>query len=275
MSSPRPNKKQTPPTKPKSSRAVSALQRDLFLAALLDEDISGWSVHSHPPQLLAPSGKKYPLTWLGAGSFATAYEVDNHSVVVAEVHDVGGKPLDVSKTILAEILSEHPDAVHLPHVVYLGTTGVSELFGMPKYTVPIDAKKSPTAWRQAITLRNCSDRAQSDIDHKFVTHGYVARAKTVACAKRSRVLPATLTRDLEALSNYADKFGKSTLFEFPPQNLGTDEHGNLILLDVLFDIKVLRTVRKLEKAMKNRNNPGLSPLAGWFDHLLSPAVTPG
>jgi hypothetical protein len=247
--------------------------RDLFLATLVEEDIRGWAVRSKPKRLVTPSGTQYPLHLLGDGSFATAYEIGTRGIVVAEVHDVGGKPVDYSKTVLAELLDVNQDILHLPRVVYLGTTGVSELFGMPKYKVPLNKKKNPLAWAQADILQQCSDRAQSLINHKFATRGYQARAQTITCATKNRSIPRTLVHDLTLLSKHADQFGTGNLFEFPARNLGTDEHGNLILLDVLFDIKALRAAQRAAK--KNAARKNFSPLAAWFDSVVSPGVIPG
>jgi hypothetical protein len=71
----------------------------------------------------------------------------------------------------------------------------------------------------------------------------------VACAERSGVSPSTLDA-LRVLVDTASNYGSSFVFEFAARNLASDEAGNMVLLDPLYDQEKLRL--KWQRERKKR-----------------------
>lgn len=235
------------------------------LRTLEREPLDGW--HTVKTSLITPSGTSYRLKRLGKGAFSTAYEIEGSGVVISEVRDVMGTQIDFSKTILSEIVRDSPIR-HLPHIVYLGSADNATLFAMPKYKVPLRKEDSPTAWKQATVLDRCNHDGSSSVPpNQWHVRGHEIRDNVLECV-RSKI-PPDLLAALETLSDYANNYGPGYLFEFPKRNLGTDEKGDIILLDVIFDIESLRLSQHAK-----RRNPS-EALFGWFDEILARANPAG
>jgi hypothetical protein len=64
-----------------------------------------------------------------------------------------------------------------------------------------------------------------------------------ACAEAAGVRPLVLEA-LRILIDTAANYGSDYVFEFSPRNLATDDAGNLVLLDVLYDRERLAQMRR-------------------------------
>ena len=227
-----------------------------FFSYVAEESQDGWVV-SLPSDdgkglLLTPSGAKYQLVEIGSGTFVTAYEIVENGFVLIEVHDVDGRQMDYTKTLLSQILQEGHQSPYLPQIVYAGDTSNSQLFMMPKYKVPLTkSKKTAEAYRLSEVLRNCAEEATNRVfqQNKSLKRGWEkkVREETLSCLL-SQDLPHALTDALHVISEYADLYSQHALFEFPERNLGTDSAGNLILLDVLFDNDAAWAVQDLGRS---------------------------
>ena len=225
---------------------------------------------------------------LGSGSFATAYVTTEATPPVVYVFT----PEDVfDKELLAMARDAEPQNPHLPQVEKVGETRDQFIYAMPLYRSPLRKGNSPAGWKDYTVLKKCRDEAWEDVRKKGtryeefteeippslrglfadgrtkrtrrvpippdMTHrGYEVNEATVACAERSGVSPSTLDA-LRILVDTASNYGSSFVFEFSPRNLATDEAGNFILLDPLFDREKLqakrqRERRKLEQKFRGR-----------------------
>lgn len=244
------------------------------LARLANEPQDGWSVVNEKGarRLRTPTKGKYTLCKIGEGAFVTAYSIVEHpDVVVAQVHDIDGKQLDYSKTLLTEILRNGIANPHLPHVFYCGDTKNSQLFAMPKYRVPL-TRRQATAFAIGEILRGCRETGIDKIrDRKgsfdLTKRGDKARRETIACARANGGVPAGVLEALQTISDFADLWTRNNVFEFQNRNLGTDSAGNLILLDVLFDIEAHD---KLHGRQNRSPQDSQSPWVMWFENLIAP-----
>jgi len=246
----------------------------VVLAQLANELQDGWSISATKGtrQLRTPSKNKYTLHKIGEGAFVTAYSLIEHpEIVIAQVHNIDGRQLDYSKTLLTEILRKGIQNAHLPHVFYCGDTPKSQLFAMPKYRVPL-TKRVAKAFAIGEILRACRETGIDKIrnargDFDLAKRGDKARRATIACARANGGVPEAVLEALQTISDFADLWTRNNIFEFQNRNLGTDSEGNLILLDVLFDIEAHDTLH----GRKNRSpSDSQSPWVMWFEHLLSP-----
>jgi hypothetical protein len=188
---------------------------------------------------------------LGAGAFATAYVTTEASPPVVYVFT----PDDVyDKELLAMARDAEPQNPHLPKVEKVGETRDQFIYAMPLYRAPLRKGDSPAGWKDYLVLKKCHEeswedarrtaRTRSGVMTPDMTHrGYEINEATVACAERSGVGASTLDA-LRVLVDTASNYGSSFVFEFTPRNLASNESGNMVLLDPLFDQEKLRAKRK-------------------------------
>jgi len=191
---------------------------------------------------------------LGAGAFATAYVTTDMTPPVVYVFT----PDDVyDKELLGMAWGVEPQNPHLPKVERVGETRDQFIYAMPLYRAPLRKGDSPEGWRDYLVLKKCHEeswedarrtaRTRSGVMLPDMTHrGYEINEATVACAERSGVGASTLDA-LRVLVDAASNYGSSFVFEFTPRNLASDEAGNMVLLDPLFDQERLRLKRQRER----------------------------
>jgi hypothetical protein len=218
---------------------------------------------------------------LGAGAFATAYVTTEATPPVVYVFT----PDDVyDKELLAMARDAEPQNPHLPQVEKVGETRDQFIYAMPLYRAPFRKVDSASGWKDYMILKKCRSTAWDTIKNKGVTYsevyahpipglykggmrrvpvypqmnhrGYEVNEETVACAERAGVSPSTLEA-LRILVDTAANYSDDYVFEFSPRNLATDDAGNFVLLDPLFDREKLqakhqRERRKAEQAFRGR-----------------------
>ena len=192
---------------------------------------------------------------LGAGAFATAYVATEVTPPVVYVFT----PEDVyDKELLAMARDAEPQNPHLPKVEKVGETRDQFIYAMPLYRTPLRKADSASGWKDYILLKTCREGAYAHWDARGRTgkRGYRINEETVACAERAGVSPSTLEA-LRILVDTAANYSDDYVFEFSPRNLATDDAGNFILLDPLFDREKLqakrqRERRKAEQAFRGR-----------------------
>ena len=216
------------------------------------------------------------LKKIGKGAFSTAY-VEVREDTRAEGR-AGPKPRVfvfsgaevVDKELLAMALDAAPNNPHLPKVERFGNVGDTNVYVMPLYNSPFRKADSPQGWKDFSAIKKCREQAWRDISQRGTTYreeyappiggifaggtrrvgrppdmthrGYDVNFATVECAKASGVRPAVVEA-LEALMDTASNYGASQVFEFAPRNLATDDEGNLVFLDPLFDMERLERQR--------------------------------
>jgi len=179
---------------------------------------------------------------IGKGAFAVAYVEDNvpagriprvFIVVNDDVYD---------KELLAMAHDSEPRNPHLPAVERFGYLPDKTVFAMPLYRAPLRKTDSPEGWRDYLMLKKCRDKIYGP-GAGVRKSGYEINEDVYACAEAAGVRPKVLDA-LRVLIDTASNYGAEYVFEFSPRNLATDEAGNLILLDVLYDREALTRLRR-------------------------------
>jgi hypothetical protein len=249
------------------------------------------------------------LKKIGKGAFSTAYvEVREDAPAEGRAGPAGGragpKPRVfvfsgfevVDKELLAMALDAAPNNPHLPKVERFGNVGDMNVYVMPLYNSPFRKADSPEGWKDFSAIKKCREQAWRDISQRGTTYreeyappiggifaggirrvgrppdmthrGYDVNVATVECAKASGVRPAVVEA-LDVLTDTASNYGASQVFEFAPRNLATDDEGNLVFLDPLFDMEQLERQRA-----EARRRAAAAGRARWnpmsFDVLYTP-----
>lgn len=240
--------------------------RDLTLGALAGLAVAGMVAQRRGSRdeslasltrgvLRLPGQGPIKIKKLGAGAFATAYLTTEATPPVVYVLT----PDDVyDKELLAMARDAEPGNPHLPQVEKVGETHDQFVYAMPLYRTPFRKTDSPSGWKDYAILKTCREDAYEHWDPRRLVgkRGYRINEETVACAEAAGVSPSTLEALrilVDTAANYSDEY----VFEFSPRNLATDDAGNLVLLDPLFDREKLqakrqRERRKAEQAFRGR-----------------------
>ena len=191
--------------------------------------------------ILEPLGAR--LARIGRGSFSTTYlEVGGEGRVFSLTRSPGhGK--DAVEAAGAE-LSLNP---HLPRARKVGDlAGGGEVYAAPFYRTPIREREHPVAWAQHLVLRRAVHGALVESDLRS-TRNYLLNyraAVSVEAAAVRREVPAALAEALWAVVRAAGARSLDYALEVYPSDLGVDAEGRLVLLDVVFDERVLRRRRR-------------------------------
>lgn len=189
----------------------------------------------HRNVLHTPDGP-IELKPLGKGQFTRAFtRVDQPNRVIL-ISDEGA----YEKEALALAHEEDPRNPHIPAVVKLGSTVDDRtVYEMPKYKAPLRKADSPEGWRDYMALKKCREAAFDELRQRrgygwaWWHDGYAINDATVDCGEgkvREPVLDA-----LRTIKDNVANYGATYTSEFAPRNLATDDAGNLVLLDIMFD----------------------------------------
>jgi hypothetical protein len=188
---------------------------------------------------------------IGKGAFSTVYrEVGGAGRVFAVSADE-----TPDKEIVSFAHDALPENPHIPAIEKFGHTADGKtVYAMPHYRAPLRKGDSPDGWRDYVKLKKCHDETFEEARRKNYHAtpydlGYPVSFATVECAKESQVSSA-VTEAVERLMNEASSYGATYGFEFPPKNLATDDHGNLVLLDVLFDLEAMARQRAAKQKQR-------------------------
>ncbi len=173
-----------------------------------------------------------PVKKIGDGFFTTAYREQGGKKRVFAL----SMPHVFDKQIAESTYDRHRSNPHLPAVQKYGSTAVRTVYAMPYYHAPLRESASLESWRDYRTLEDCFEEV-----YPHNEPGYATNAATLACA-RKRNVRTSVVEALKALNDTAENYSDQYEFEFHPKNLATDDDGNLVLLDVLADRKLVREV---------------------------------
>jgi hypothetical protein len=175
---------------------------------------------------------------IGKGAFSLAMVEDGVAAGVLPRVFVFSADDVYDKELLAMAHEADPANPHLPKVERFGYTQDKAVFVMPLYKAPLRKADSPEGWRDYAMLKKCRDKV-----YGMRKSGYEVNEDVYACAEAAGVRPSVLDA-LRALIDTAANYGAEYVFEFSPRNLATDEAGNLVLLDVLYDRERLTQLRR-------------------------------
>jgi len=200
--------------------------------------------------LRLPGQAPIQIKKLGAGAFATAYVTTEATPPVVYVVT----PDDVyDKELLAMARDAEPNNPHLPKVEKVGETRDQFIYAMPLYRTPLRKADSASGWQDYAILKHCREDAYAHWDARRGTgkRGYRINEETVACAEDAGVSPSTLEA-LRILVDTAANYSDDYVFEFSPRNLATDDAGNFILLDPLYDREKLYAKQQRERRKREQ-----------------------
>jgi len=175
---------------------------------------------------------------IGKGAFSVALVEENVASGVRPRVFLLSSDDVYDKELLAMAHDVAPANPHLPEVERFGYTQDKAVFVMPLYKAPLRKADSPEGWRDYAMLKKCRDKV-----YGMRKSGYEINEDVYACAEAAGVRPSVLDA-LRVLIDTAANYGAEYVFEFSPRNLATDEAGNLVLLDVLYDRERLTQLRR-------------------------------
>ncbi len=211
----------------------------------IESDYDGdWSVYRG--ELTSPSGQRLGVKKVRQGSFSKVYEIvdDPYSMLINTREGVYEK--DILSGIHADQILLDPDEAnpHIPNIREVGYSKSGKLYIMKKYKMPL-RKSDSEDWNDYLSIRKCWLEAQDIVRDKYNKRGVRIQYyhlgheifdETVDCAIKNNV-KASIVEALEMLKDEASMYGSEYGFEISPRNVGTDEYGNLVLVDVLFNMK--------------------------------------
>ena len=234
--------------------SLEVVQDDIEYAEEVSEvesDYNGeWSIYRG--ELTSPSGHTLQVKKIRQGSFSRVYEIasDPENMLVNTRDDVYEK--EILSGIHTEQLSLSPDEVnpHIPQVREIGYAKNGKLYIMKKYKMPL-RKSDSEDWSDYLSVRKCWLEAQDIVRNRYNKRGVKIQYyhlgneifnETVDCAIKNNV-KVSIVEALEMLRDQASMYGSEYGFEISPRNVGTDEYGNLVLVDVLFNMKEMHKMR--------------------------------
>jgi len=200
--------------------------------------------------VLQTESESINLKRIGRGTFATIYrETSGQKRVFAFL-----PPGVDDKKIAALAYDAMPDNPHLPAIEYFGSTPDFDVYVMPFYRTPLRKDAALGGWDDYKTIVGCLEESEDRYrpgKRQPAKRGVDRRvnAGTVRCAKKHGV-SAPVAEALGELQGMSKHFSPKYIFEFSPRNLATDDDGNLVLLDVLFDRKLVPWEYKPNAARK-------------------------
>lgn len=169
------------------------------------------------------NGVEHDVTFLGAGSFARAYRINDTDTVLAFCGQDKAK----------DIMSDCARMKHLPDIKRVsGPTDTELIYQMPYYT-PLTPSHA-TAWEQQEELYRVADKEYDSLTSThpddYRSHCHLMNAAVAEKANVSEELKAALAE----IARVAESYGSDFMFEFPSRNLGVDSNGDLVLFDPIY-----------------------------------------
>lgn len=157
---------------------------------------------------------------IGKGAFTQAYKYKNRVYI---------KSVDTAKECLALFCKGHRYLPAITRLDYLDDG--SAVYSMPFYNKL--TKQHKEAWKQYKILQHFFG------EYRYKFHRILLNVDKL---KVSAGLKTSLIRLIEMMANY--NHYENLRLELPKHNLAVTKSGRLILLDIIFDVELLRTTRK-------------------------------
>lgn len=199
----------------------------------------------HAAILTLDSGEKARVERIGRGRYSTAWS--NGSSVYVQTHED-----DHAKEILSRITDKH-----LPQVEFVESTGIYNWYKMPLYQ-PLKST-CKRAWADFKALKQLRLDAFNSVrldktDKREWDTGTIGRRINESfqdMVDGHAAISAEYSDTIRHLVDWCATYGEGWLIEeLQPRNCVVDPDGNLILLDPIFDLCLLRQEqnKRLERA---------------------------
>jgi hypothetical protein len=169
--------------------------------------------------------------FLGKGMFTRAYLGEDNWVYLVTKHE-----LDYSKEMLSEIYRYDGAQPHIPVLEKVGWKGEKTVYRSPLYNAPLRKKNGEKAWKQfrkVQAAREWANRAIPYSEKRTPYWGHRLNSDTIERYGKDDSVKEALEELTSGIANYGSEYA----FEFSPRNLATDGAGQLIFLDVLFNLR--------------------------------------
>jgi hypothetical protein len=196
------------------------------------------------------------LHLVGRGSYAAVYRECGAARVYAVTDEAGH-----GKEVAAEAAARLPGNPHVPAVQWVSGAKPAELAGslppwperlavwsMPLYAAPLRRADAPFAWLAFEALSRCLDDVEAELkeDSPELLNYCVVRLA------RQRGVHAPIVEALDIMSRVASDLSEEYIFEFARRNVASDDAGNLVLLDVLYDRVTFKRLCKEWRGMPGK-----------------------
>lgn len=158
--------------------------------------------------------------FIGKGAFTKAYKYKGRVYI---------RSVDTAKECIALFCRGHRYLPAITRIDYLDDG--SAIYSMPLYHKL--TKRHKEAWKQYKILQHFFYRYNYDTEKILLN---VDQLKVPAGLKNN------LVRLIEMMAGYNDY--EYIKLELPRYNLGVTKSGRLILLDIIFDVELLRTIKR-------------------------------
>jgi hypothetical protein len=182
---------------------------------------------------LTIDGKAYRVERIGKGRYSTAWRSGDTVFVQTSEKDYG-----------KELLCYLSGTPHLPTIEAIGSHGAYNWYKMPFYRKL--TTRSTGAWADFRYLQELQKTAEQmarrtvgfrNDDH----YPHICNHNLVELVEGAPILAPRYSDSLAKLSDWCCNYGQSWLIEtLQPRNCAVDSHGELILLDPVFDLAELR-----------------------------------
>ena len=170
------------------------------------------------------------------GRFTHCYLFHNYAVLYS---------IDILKECSALYsFTTHDDNPHLPEIDRFD--GLDKWYIMPRY-LPL-TKQHTKAWQQYRALQKLLNVHRS----MFFENPRYTIDKCYKFAEIVKQYDEKLGEALSAIVDNVSNGSSNLMFEFPKSNLAVDNDGNLILLDVIFNLDYLRQGIKLSSKLRKQ-----------------------
>ena len=223
-------------------------------------DDYNWRLHRGV--LISPDGRETHVRRIKGGSFSSVYQFnnDNHSEVLIKSNEEVLDKQILSIIYESEVSSGDPINPHIPNVRMIGRTGSEDdeygyndnLYIMKRYNTPL-RKANTKDWNDYVTIVKCWKKNNYETLSRL-RPGQAPWAfaqeifyNTIDCAEEAGV-SENLIEALRILYDGAvDHGGPNYGFEISPRNVGSDEHGNIVFFDVMYDQRQLYDKQRKSK----------------------------
>ena len=230
-------------------------------AAIEGGDDYGWRLYRG--KLIDPNGEETSVKRIRGGSFSTVYQFnnDNHNEVLIRSNEKVRDKEILSLIYESELLSGRPANPHLPAVRMVGKTGGEDdaygngdnLYVMKRYNTPL-RKANTKDWDDYTAIMKCWEKTHEshmrelNPNQRDWMFAKMVFYNTIGCAEEAGV-SEQLIEALRILYDGAETHGSENYgFEISPRNVGSDEHGNIVFFDVMYDYK------QHDDIMRNKRN---------------------
>ena len=184
---------------------------------------------------------------LGKGTFVTCYEVEGIVYSYVRIHNKGYDFTDMSKEAIATCADS--DNPHVPSIDYLGNVknDSESLYRMPLYYNL--SKENSHAWSQAQILIKMFNKNIGMINGESA-YDYNMRFIELVRGK----IDSAILDGIESIVTACTNYGLDYKLEFSKRNLKVDADGNLILLDIVFNMRANQAIIQARAEAYNRRN---------------------